>query len=121
MKGIIESSVYLVIMTLICVISIQFIIMNRQISKVGEVSGYIRDYIEIHATGTKDLKIDKKTEEYLQKYANENHMLFSYKYEDATSQYQYYDIQIEYSLRFPLFHLNKQHKYKRLAKVPLTS
>jgi hypothetical protein len=117
MKGIIEASIYLIIMTLICVISVEFIILNRQVSKVNEVSGYIRDYIEVHGTQTDNQKLDAHTENVLTEYAKENHMSFTYNYEDHTSKYEYYNIQVGYTLEFPLFHIKKEHSCKRLAKT----
>ena len=41
MKNILESSIYLVLMSFICIISVQFIIINTKVSKVNEVSTYI--------------------------------------------------------------------------------
>ena len=46
MKSIIESSIYLFLMALICGISVQFILMNERVTKVNEVASYIENYTE---------------------------------------------------------------------------
>ena len=45
MKGIIETSVYLVIFALVCFFSIDFIRINQRVSDAGEISQYIENYI----------------------------------------------------------------------------
>ena len=40
MKGIIETSVYLVIFALVCFFSIDFIRINQRVSDAGEISQY---------------------------------------------------------------------------------
>lgn len=46
MKSIIEMSVYIFLMTLMCFVSLQFIKMNQSVSRVNEISSYIESYIE---------------------------------------------------------------------------
>ena len=46
MKGIIETSVYLVIFALVCFFSIDFIRINQRVSDAGEISQYIENYID---------------------------------------------------------------------------
>ena len=48
MKNIIETSCYLLIMTIICYISLEFIIMNTEIADVGKMQQYVSHYIEIY-------------------------------------------------------------------------
>lgn len=48
MKSIIESSVYLIIMSIICIISLDFIFINKSICKGQELQQYIRDTILIY-------------------------------------------------------------------------
>ena len=48
MKGIIETSVYLVIFALVCFFSIDFIRINQRVSDAGEISQYIENYIEAY-------------------------------------------------------------------------
>ena len=43
MKGIIEASVYLILFAFICMFSIDFIRINRDVSDAGEVSQYIEN------------------------------------------------------------------------------
>ena len=51
MKGIIETSVYLVIFALVCFFSIDFIRINQRVSDAGEISQYIENYILKHIVG----------------------------------------------------------------------
>ena len=46
MKGIIEASVYLVLFAIICMFSIDFIRINKDVSDASEVSQYVENYIE---------------------------------------------------------------------------
>ena len=41
MKSVLETSLYLIIMSWMCIISVQFIVMNSKITKVNEISTYI--------------------------------------------------------------------------------
>lgn len=54
MKGVLETSLYLIIMAWICVISTQFILMNGKVTKVNEVSTYIENYVEAKGEGDSD-------------------------------------------------------------------
>lgn len=60
MKNILESSIYLVLMSFICIISVQFIIINTKVSKVNEVATYIENYIEANGTCISKQKTIKK-------------------------------------------------------------
>ena len=63
MKNIIESSVYLVLMSFICVLSVQFIIINTKVTKVNEVATYIENYIEANGTCLSTQKTIKQVDE----------------------------------------------------------
>ena len=54
MKNIIETSCYLLIMTIICYISLEFIIMNTEIADVGKMQQYVSHYIEIYGKTQKN-------------------------------------------------------------------
>lgn len=61
MKSIIESSIYLFLMALICGISVQFILMNERVTKVNEVASYIENYTEANGIcETEEVEIDGK-------------------------------------------------------------
>ena len=47
MKIIVEASAYLVILSFICLISLDFIAVNKSVSKGSEVQQYIKDVIQI--------------------------------------------------------------------------
>lgn len=90
MKGLIETSVYLVVMALIPLIGIAFVSMNMGISQVNEVEQYVEEYIEIYG-----------------------------EYESKTEKYAYYKIHVTYSLRSRIFSLGRTHSYDGLVRVEL--
>lgn len=46
MKSVLETSLYLFLMSFICFISIKFIAMNEDVTKVNELASYTENYIE---------------------------------------------------------------------------
>ena len=48
MKIIVEASAYLVILSFICLISLDFIAVNKSVSKGSELQQYIKDVIQIN-------------------------------------------------------------------------
>jgi uncharacterized protein YxeA len=117
MKSILETSIYLVVMTLICLIGIDFVIMNKQVTKANELVQYAKDYIEIYgqdvraADGSTAIKMDEHTLQVLSEKAQSNHMMFSYVYEGQTDCYVYWKINMEYQMETLLFHMTKNHAY----------
>ena len=60
MKGIIETSVYLVIFALVCFFSIDFIRINQRVSDAGEISQYIENYIEAYCGDIPDSELSEE-------------------------------------------------------------
>ena len=54
MKGIIETSIYLIIFALVCFFSIDFIRINQRVSDAGEISQYVENYIEAYCGDVPD-------------------------------------------------------------------
>ena len=82
MKNIIETSCYLLIMTLICYISLEFVIMNTEISDVVKMRQYASHYIEIYGTTQKDSEeLDKKVSDAVADTAHKRGMTVTCQYE----------------------------------------
>ena len=124
MKSVIEASAYLIIMALICYVGIDFVVMNRQISKVDEVAQYLADYVEVNSACIKtgeDGKyiLDDVTVNVLNHMAADNGMAVTYEYETFTEKYVYWNLQLQYDLKANMFNLGKQHNYKVMARTQL--
>ena len=119
MKIVIESSAYLIIMVLICLLSVDFISMNMGISRLHETEQYIEDYVEIYGEHQENHTLDAATIAQAQRIASEQDMEFTYEYETQTQKYAYYRIQMAYSLQSKVFHIGKTHRYNGLVRVEL--
>lgn len=117
MKPILESSIYLIIMAMICMLSIDFVSMNLGISQVVQTEQFIEDYIEIYGTNDEENSIDKTTVSEMKNYAKSRGFEFSYKYETETADYRYYKIQVKYGVRSRMFNLGKNHTYDGIARI----
>lgn len=119
MKVIIENSAYLLVMSLICLLSIDFIMMNMRISKVNEVEQYIEDYIEIYGEVQENNSLDESLISSIADTALKNDMTFDYEYQTQTETHAYYRIHIAYSLKSSVFRLGKTHQYEGMVRVAL--
>lgn len=117
MKTIIESSVYLIIMAIICLFSMDFVSMNMGITNVGQVEQYVEDYIELNGSCEDDKSLDAATVSAVNKVLADRGMSFKYEYMSSTDSHAYYKIQVEYSLRSALFHLGKTHTFDGVVRV----
>lgn len=117
MKGIFETSVYLIIMTIICLISIDFVCMNISVSKVSHTEKYIEEYIEAVATNGADNTIDAQTIANVKEYLSSKNIGFSYEYVSSTESNKYYRIALEYSLDSRMFQLGKKHTYDGMVAI----
>lgn len=121
MKSILEGSIYLIIMVIISLLSIDFVSMNIGVSKVSQTEQFIEDYIEIHGMNGDDDTIDAVTLSAVEAYAKGRGVEFSYSYETETTDYKYYKIQIKYGVRSRLFNLGKKHSYDGMTRIALNS
>lgn len=117
MKSILESSMYLIIMSLICLFSIDFVSMNMSVSKIGETEQYIEDYIELYGENLDNNTLDEKTVSAINEKLKGTGMTFSYEYMSSTESHAYYDIHLTYNIRSRIFKFQKKHTFDGLARV----
>lgn len=109
MKSIIESSIYLFLMALICGISVQFILMNERVTKVNEVASYIENYTEANGIcETKEVEIDGK----------KINKIIYYKYDNANNIVKATEEEINNKdiLTFPKIQDDKIEALKNITK-----
>ena len=133
MKSILETSCYLLLMTLICYISVEFVIMNTEVSDIREVQQYAAHFIEIYGkndnvqeTGNnknsivpEQFNLDTNSYKKLAEYAKREGMRFECSYEAATDEYVYYRICISGNIGVRIFNLEKEYKAESLVKCPI--
>lgn len=119
MKTILESSIYLIIMVIICLLSIDFISMNMGITQVGQAEQYVEDYIELNGECQDGNVLDAATVEAINKELGKSGMTFTYEYMDSTESHAYYKVQVHYSLRSAFFNLGKTHTFDGIARVDI--
>ncbi len=115
MKIIVEASAYLVILSFICLISLDFIAVNKSVSKGSELQQYIKDVIQINGISYEHRDIDYDTNKKVCEIAAD----VSYEYYDAAADYDYYRLNIKYPVKSRLFGLNKLCDYKALVRVEM--
>lgn len=121
MKSILETSVYLLVASLICYIGIDFISTNMKVSKINEVTQYMQDYIEVYGEAVVmedgSYLLDENTFSIIRQKAHQNNMTVSYEYMSKTNEYVYYDLQITYELKMSIFRLRKSYTNNSIVKV----
>ena len=109
MKSIIESSVYLVIMALICIISLDFIFINKSICKGQELQQYIKDTITIYANSSPSHDIDNLT------YHKINNLAMQY---NSSIDLEYFDnVTIMYPVKSGIFNIEKMCSFSSIVSV----
>lgn len=120
MKGIIEASVYLVLFSVICMFSIDFIRINKDVSDAGEVSQYIENYIEACCgDGLDNILTDKQREDKLAVLKNSvdnSGAVLNYGKRMRTGDYEYIEYTFSYKLDAAMFGYSSWHEYKGLAR-----
>ena len=119
MKIIIENSAYLIVMAIICLLSIDFISMNINVSHINETEQYIEDYIEMYGQCQEDNSLDKSTIAEVQNYLCKRNMKFGYEYKTKTDKYAYYGISVEYELSSRVFGIKKSDTFDGLVRVEI--
>lgn len=121
MKSILETSVYLLVASLICYIGIDFISTNMRVSKINEVTQYMQDYIEVYGEAEVmedgSYLLDENTFSVIRQKAQQNNMMVSYEYMSKTNEYVYYDLQITYDLKMSIFRLRKSYANNSIVRV----
>ena len=130
MKTIIETSVYLIIMSLICLISLDFISLNQKITNINGIIQYTEDYIEIYGIAEKDssgntLYVDghpclsESVIETVSDNLNSKGINISFNHADSTENYAYVNYTITYPLNLSLINYQGQHSYSGLARYSI--
>ena len=109
MKGIIETSVYLVIFALVCFFSIDFIRINQRVSDAGEKSQDIPDSELSEEARDKKLYV-------LARSVQKGGMRLTYGDVSRAGDYEYIEYTLEYPLSAAMFGYSSQHTYKGLAR-----
>ena len=99
MKSIIESSVYLIIMSIICIISLDFIFINKSICKGQELQQYIRDTILIYGESSSTHTIDDNTCQKINTLAEQYNSTVDISYFDTVNEHDYFNITIMYPVK----------------------
>ena len=112
MKGIIETSVYLVIFALVCFFSI--------VSDAGEISQYIENYIEAYCGDIPDSELSEEARDkklyVLARSVQKGGMRLTYGDVSRAGDYEYIEYTLEYPLSAAMFGYSSQHTYKGLAR-----
>ena len=120
MKGIIETSIYLIIFALVCFFSIDFIRINQRVSDAGEISQYVENYIEAYSGDVpdKELSMQLRNEklDMLSRSVQEGGMKLTYGKVSRAGDYEYMEYTLEYSLSAAMFGYSSQRTYKGLAR-----
>ena len=120
MKGIIETSVYLVIFALVCFFSIDFIRINQRVSDAGEISQYIENYIEAYCGDIPDSELSEEARDkklyVLARSVQKGGMRLTYGDVSRAGDYEYIEYTLEYPLSAAMFGYSSQHTYNGLAR-----
>ena len=112
MKGIIETSIYLIIFALVCFFSIDFIRINQRVSDAGEISQYVENYIEAYCGDVpdKELSMQLRNEklDMLSRSVQEGGMKLTYGKVSRAGDYEYMEYTLEYSLSAAMFGYSSQ-------------
>jgi len=120
MKSILETSMYLIVMVIITLISIDFITINISVSKANEKEQYIENIIEIYGKSEENHQIDNQTIEKVKAELGGNDTVFHYEYVDSTKNYDYYKIALQYGITSRVFKINKNHTFNGIVRVGRT-
>lgn len=129
MKSVIDVSVYILVMAIVCFISLDFIILNNDISKKQETIEYIKDYIELYGKSVeenvieqgkgKKYRLNEETEAAVNALAQKNGMSIDIAYEDITERYYYYRMNIEYDIKMMMPDVTKRQRWVCLVKTEM--
>ena len=123
MKGIIESSIYLIIFSIICFFSIDFVLLNLRVSKASEMAQFIENSIEAYGTKEEDenghIQLDAKIINTLKDTAQKNGISLEFGEINVVGEHAYIDYTMEYSLSTAMIRLGNKHRYNGIARYYL--
>lgn len=121
-------SVYLLVTTLVCFISIEFIVVNADISKKQELLRYVRDYTELYGESVKQelagesegiyVLTDSVNSEIV-KMADKYDVSVNITYLDSTADYRYYRMTAEYDVSMGILGIKKKQKGNCLIRTEI--
>ena len=123
LKGIIESSIYLIIFSIICFFSIDFVLLNLRVSKASEMAQFIENSIEAYGTKEEDenghIQLDAKIINTLKDTAQKNGISLEFGEINVVGEHAYIDYTMEYSLSTAMIRLGNKHRYNGIARYYL--
>ena len=117
MKSILETSLYLIVMVIITLISIDFITMNISVSKANEKKQYIQHMIEIYGKSEENHQFDSETIDKVKSELGGKDTLFDYEYMDSTQTHDYYRIYLKYGIQSNVFKIYKLHTFYGIVRL----
>lgn len=98
MRSIIEVSAYVIIITIMCYLGIDYVRMNMQVMDMNEAVRYVENYIEINATMDNTYEIDQKTLSEVNAYMEKRGLIPEFVYEGDTDDYSYFKMITDYNM-----------------------
>lgn len=127
MKSIIDVSVYIIVMTIMCFVSLDFILINKDISEKQKTIDYIKDYVELYGTSVdtgraeqgqgKIYELGTDVFNAISTMAGSKDIDISVTYEDSTSRYYYYKMDAAYYIRSGILGLDKKQNSSVLIRT----
>lgn len=121
-------SVYLLVTTLVCFISIEFIVVNADISKKQELLRYVRDYTELYGESVRQELAGEEEGIYvltdsvnseIVKMADKYDVAVHITYVDSTADYRYYRMTAEYDVSMGILGIKKKQKGNCLLRTEI--
>lgn len=118
MRSIIEVSAYVIIITIMCYLGIDYVRMNMQVMDMNEAVRYVENYIEVNATMDNTYEIDKKTLSEVNAYMEKRGLIPEFVYEGDTDDYSYFKMITDYYMGSLFFNVKNKHTYKGIVRIP---
>lgn len=118
MRSIIEVSAYVIIITIMCYLGIDYVRMNMQVMDMNEAVRYVENYIEVNATMYNTYEIDKKTLSEVNAYMEKRGLIPEFVYEGDTDDYSYFKMITDYNMGSLFFNVKNKHTYKGIVRIP---
>ena len=118
MRSIIEVSAYVIIITIMCYLGIDYVRMNMQVMDMNEAVRYVENYIEVNATMDNTYEIDQKTLSEVNAYMEKRGLISEFVYEGDTDDYSYFKMITDYNMGSLFFNVKNKHTYKGIVRIP---
>lgn len=118
MRSIIEVSAYVIIITIMCYLGIDYVRMNMQVMDMNEAIRYVENYIEVNATMDNTYEIDEKTLSEVNAYMEKRGLIPEFVYEGDTDDYSYFKMITDYNMGSLFLNVKNKHTYKGIVRIP---